>query len=68
MEGGIFLTVKDLMKLTGSTNYNSTGNLHRQIRDTMFNSKRKITVKEYCEAEKIEFGYVWQVLRGVSNK
>ena len=68
MEGGIFLTVKDLMKLTGSENYNSTGNYHRQIRDTRFGSKKKITIKEYCEAEKIEFNYVWQVLRSVSNK
>lgn len=68
MEGGIFLTVKDLMILTGSNNYNSTGNLHRAIRDSIAKSKKKITIKEYCEHEKIEFDYVWQVLRGVSHK
>lgn len=39
MAGGIFLTVKDLMKITGSNNYNSCANLHRAIRDTI--SKRK---------------------------
>ena len=63
MEGGIFLTVKDLMKLTGSSNYNSCANLHRAIRDSIADGKRKLTIKEYCDHEKIDFAYVWQVLR-----
>ena len=44
MEGGIFLTVKDLMKITGSNNYNSCANLHRAIRDSIEKGKRKLTV------------------------
>ena len=64
MEGGIFLTAKDLMKLNGSTNYNSCANLHRAIRDAIEKGKRKLTVKEYCEYEKIDFDYIWKTLRG----
>lgn len=68
MEGGIFLTVKDLMILTGSNNYGSCGNLHRAIRDAMGDNKKKITVKEYCDYEKIDFDYIWKVLREKSYK
>ena len=54
MEGGIFLTAKDLMKLNGSTNYNSCANLHRAIRDAIEKGKRKLQEQcplmfpEYC--------------------
>ncbi len=64
MEGGIFITAKDLMILNGSTNYNSCANLHRAIRDSIAKGKRKLTVKEYCEYEKIDFDYIWKILRG----
>ena len=63
MEGGIFLTVKDLMKITGSNNYNSCANLHRAIRDSITTGKKKLTVKEYCDHEKIDFVYVWDFVR-----
>lgn len=63
MEGGIFLTVKDLMKITGSNNYNSCGNLHRAIRDSIAKGKKKLTVKEYCDHEQIDFDYVWNFIR-----
>lgn len=63
MKGGIFLTAKDLMILTGSTNYSSCANLHRAIRDCIAKGKKKLTVKEYCEYEKIDFAYIWKTLR-----
>ena len=63
MEGGIFLTAKDLMKLNGSSNYNSCANLHRAIRDSITTGKKKLTVKEYCDHEKIDFAYVWDFVR-----
>lgn len=63
METGIFLTPKDLMKLNGNNNYNSCANLHRAIRLAIEKGKRKLTVKEYCEYEKIDFDYIWKILR-----
>jgi hypothetical protein len=63
MEGGIFLTVKDLMKLNGSNNYFSCAKQHRAVRDGIGSKKKKLTVKEYCEHEKIDFEYVWKFLR-----
>ena len=64
MEGGIFLSVKDLMKLIGSNNYSSTATLHRTIRDCVGTNKgmgkKKLTVQEYCDYERIDYvnGYV----------
>lgn len=64
MEHGIFLTIKDLMKLTGSYSYSSTAAAHLRIRDAIARNKRKLTIKEYCEYEVIDFDYVWKYLRG----
>ena len=63
MDGGIFLTIKDLMKLLGSNNYSSCANQHKIIRDSIANGKKKLTVKEYCDYEKIEFDVVWKFIR-----
>jgi predicted chitinase len=68
VEGGIYITVKDLMKITGSNNYNSCGNLHRTIRDSIAKNKKKLTVKEYCDYEKVDFEYVWNFLRNTNDK
>jgi hypothetical protein len=68
MGQGIFLTVKDLMKLTGSNNYNSTANSHRTIRHSITQKKRKLTIKEYCDYEVVDFEYVWKYLREAKNK
>jgi hypothetical protein len=64
MEGGIFLTVKDLMRLNGSNNYFSCAKQHRTLRDSITTGKKKLMVKEYCDQEKIDFDYVWKFLRG----
>ena len=64
MDTGIFITVKDIMKLTGRTNYNSCANLHRAIRESIADRKRKLTIQEYCNYEKLDFNEVWKFLRG----
>lgn len=63
MEGGIFLTIKDLMLLTGSKNYYATAKSHKSIREAIAKGKRKITIREYCSYEKIAFSEIWQLLR-----
>ncbi|HXD91698.1 MAG TPA: hypothetical protein VNX01_00720, partial [Bacteroidia bacterium] len=60
---GFFLTPKDLMFLYGSDSYNSCANQHKNIRECIEKGKRKLTIKEYCEYEKIDFKYIWEVLR-----
>ena len=64
MEQGIFLTIKDLMKLTGSNSYSATAAIHLRIRDAIDFNKSKLTIIEYCMYEKIDFEYVWKYLRG----
>ena len=64
MDGGIFLTIKDLMTLMGSNSYTSVAKEHMEIRDALQKKTKRITIKEYCEYEKIDFAYVWEVLRG----
>ena len=68
MERGIFLTINDLMKLNGSLSYFGCAKSHRAIRDSMAKNKRKLTIKEYCDYEIIDFEYVWKYLRENSNK
>jgi len=65
MEGGIFLTIKDLQKLIGSDSYRSAARQHQGLRDVL--EKKLITIKEYCEYEKLEFEYVWSFLRAKKN-
>jgi hypothetical protein len=62
-KGGIFLTVKDLMLLTGSCSYQSCSRLHRTIRDAIAANKRKITIREYCNYEGIDYTEIWEFLR-----
>jgi hypothetical protein len=68
MEGGIFLTVKDLQTLLGCDNYKSAARQHRAVRDTMRKKCKRFTIKEYCENEELDFEYVWNYLRGKNKK
>lgn len=63
MDSGIYLTVKDLMRLTGSNSYFGTAKSHRGIRDSIAPDKRKITIREYCHYEGVSFEEVWEFLR-----
>lgn len=64
MEGGIFLTIKDLQRLLGSENYNSACRIHVGIRDALGKKSKYLTIKEYCEYEGLEYEYIWNFLRG----
>jgi hypothetical protein len=63
MEGGIFLTIKDLMRLLGTDSYAYAAREHLGLRDALEKKTKKVTIKEYCEYEKIDFAYVWDFLR-----
>ncbi|MCB0396824.1 MAG: hypothetical protein KDD36_09235 [Flavobacteriales bacterium] len=62
LKGGIFLSVKELMILTGKTRYEYARKEHKAIRDALGKSKRKLTVKEYCEYEGVPRQEVVEVL------
>jgi hypothetical protein len=68
MESGIYLTIKDLMKLTGSYSYAGTGNTHRALKDAIAPNKRKITIREYCTYEGVSFEEIWEFLRSKPAK
>ena len=63
MDKGIYLTIKDLMKITGSYSYDGAGNTHRAIRDAIGKNKRKLTIREYCAYEGVSFEEIWEFLR-----
>lgn len=67
MEGGIFLSVKDLQKLIGSDSYRSAARQHQAIRDALEKKTKHLTIKEYCEYEQLDFDYVWNFLRTKKN-
>lgn len=63
MEGGIFLSIKDLQRLIGSDSYRSAAYQHQAIRDGLKKSTKHITIKEYCDYEGLDFEYIWNYLR-----
>lgn len=64
MTGGILITVKDIQELLGIDSYRSAAKQLQSVRDTLQKKGRRITIKEYCEAEDLDFEYVWRFLRG----
>lgn len=68
MDKGIFLTIRDLMEITGSDSYAGTARSHLAIRDAISPDKRKLTVREYCQYESVSFEEVWEFLRAKQNK
>lgn len=72
---GIFLTVKDLMRLLGSQSYDATRKEHAYIRLSLVKKgkkpiknlrivKRKLTIGEYCSYMGLDFVEIWRFLRG----
>lgn len=53
LKGSIYLSIKELMILTGKNSYKSAQRGHQAIRDSIIVGKKKLTVKEYCEFEGI---------------
>jgi hypothetical protein len=68
MEGGIFLTIKDLQRLLGCDNYKSAARQHLALRDALRKKSKYISIREYCAYEGIDFEYVWTFLRPEKNK
>ena len=64
MNGGIYLTIKDLQILLGCDNYKSAARHHQCIRKNMNKESNPITIEEYCLHHQINFQYVWGILRG----
>ncbi|MCG8318778.1 MAG: hypothetical protein MI921_04705 [Cytophagales bacterium] len=60
----IFLSVKDLIQLMDTDHYDSAQRAHKAIRDAIAPDKRKLTIREYCEFEKVPFEEIWEFLRG----
>ncbi len=63
MTRGIFLTVKDLMKITGIQNYEAARQLHQAVRDSIGPNKRKLTIKEYCKHEGLDYKEIIEFLK-----
>ena len=55
------------MFLTGSDNYKSCAKAHHAIRDALARNKRKLTVREYCDFEKISFDEIFKELRKIHH-
>ena len=67
LKGSIFLSVKELMILTGrdlmsSSQYESARREHQSVRDSLGNNKKRLTVREFCSYEKININEVIQEL------
>ena len=67
MDGGIFLSIKDLQLLLGCDSYYTANKEHLAIRDALNKKTNHLTIKEYCAYEELDFEYVWGYLRGKKN-
>jgi hypothetical protein len=63
-EEGVFLTVKDLQKLRGCRSYKTANVEHIAIRKALGKDTKHLTIKEYCDYQKIDFDFIWEFLRG----
>lgn len=74
VSAGIFLTVKDLMRLLGSDSYDATRKEHAYVRLALCKknkkpvknhriTKRKLTIAEYCNYMGLNFSEIWDFLR-----
>jgi hypothetical protein len=68
MEGGIFLSIKDVQILLGFKNYHTAQKHLKAIRDALKKKSKYITIHEYCKHEELDFEYVWEFLRGKKIK
>ncbi len=68
MEGGIFITTKDVQRLLGAEHYNTANRILLTIKDSLKKKSKYITIKEYCNYEELDFDYVWEFLRGKRKK
>jgi len=75
MNSGLFLSVKDLMVLSGIANYDTARKEHAYIRLSLCKNskqpivdkriaKRKLTISEYCKYMGLDFAEIWRFLRG----
>jgi hypothetical protein len=62
MSTGIFITVKDIMRLSGSDCYQACWRRHKTIRELFGKGKKKLTIREYCLSEDISVEEVAQAL------
>lgn len=77
MNAGLFLSVKDLMVLSGIENYDAARKEHAYIRMSLCKSsrviinkriaKRKLTISEYCKYMGLDFVEIWRFLRGTES-
>ncbi len=49
LKGGILITVKDIMLITGKCHERSAQREHQTIRDSLGKSGSRLTIQEYCD-------------------
>ena len=64
MVGGIFISVSDVQVLLGCERYATAWAYYNSVRDAIAKKhSKKITIKEFCEYEELDFEYIWKTLR-----
>jgi hypothetical protein len=63
MNGGIFITAKDVQKLMGCERYATAFNYLRVVKDALGKKSKYLTIKEFCDFDELDFEYVWKILR-----
>jgi hypothetical protein len=55
LKGGILITARDIMLITGTMNEDTATREHRTIRDSLGKVNKRLTVQEYCRYWDLNF-------------
>jgi hypothetical protein len=61
LKGGIFITPKDIEIITGLSN-NRALRQHQSVRDALGKTGKKLTVKEYCDYNQLNYEEIIQYI------
>lgn len=56
------------MRLLGTECYFTAAKEHKAIRDALRKNDKRLTIREYCKYEELDFKYVWGYLRENRNE
>ena len=69
MVGGIFITATDVQVLLGCDRYATAWEYYNSVKNAIGKKhSKKMTMKEFCDYEDLDFDYIWKLLRPNKEK
>ena len=59
IRGGMLMTARDILIITGGSCLNSAYREHLQVRDSLGKKSKRLSIKEYCEYWELDY---WETM------